>query len=120
MNDEDPQFYDRQGVMITHDEARDLIGQGLDRVARTSITDASNPAESLVVSTIWMGVDIELGDYPQPMIFQTVVFDRNHDRIDEVCSATEEHALQAHQVMVEEHTKKMVDAVVVDLTETED
>lgn len=116
-HDRDVQFYDRQGRPITHDEARDLIGQNLDHVARSVVTDAADPTQCRIVSTIWMGVDAELGDYPQPMIFETVVFDGNHERVDNAAipTATEGHAMQAHRAMVEEHSKSMVDPVIVDV-----
>lgn len=112
MTSAEVQFYNRQGEAITHGEAYDMIAQNLDHVARTNITDAADLRKCYIVSTIWMGVDIELGEYPQPMIFQTAVFDRNHNRVADIGSATEEHAMQAHKTMVEEYTKKMVDAVV--------
>ncbi|MGO4205378.1 hypothetical protein AB4Z09_27300 [Rhodococcus sp. TAF43] len=118
-HDQDVQFYDRQGRAITRDEARDLIRQNLDHVARSTVTDAADWTQSSVVSTIWVGGDVELGDYPQPMIFQTAVFDANGKRIDIIPSATEEHAMQAHRTMVEEHSKNMVDPVVVDILATD-
>lgn len=55
--------------------------------------------------------------HDEARIFQTAVFDGNHKRVDiaAIPTATEGHAMQAHRTMVEEHSKSMVDPVIVDV-----
>lgn len=107
------QWYDRQGQPISGEVALMMLANGDDFVKRTQIGDGADLRKSFTVSTIWMGVDIELGEYPQPMIFQTSVFDRKV-RVADVGTATEEAALQAHAAMVEEYSKRLIDPVAVD------
>ncbi|MGH3180527.1 MAG: hypothetical protein ACRDOE_01245 [Streptosporangiaceae bacterium] len=90
-------FYDRDGQPITEDRWADLFfGAGFARVARHEL-DAG------VVSTIWWGFDPHASDRPggNPLIFETVVFDREGDVVELYRYRSEGEAIAGHAVAVD-------------------
>lgn len=107
-------FYDRSGIPIS---ARDFERLHMDMdyrvVARTTITDAADPAKTLDVSTVWLGLNHGFGDSP-PLIFETMVF--GDDSLDLSCGrySTEDEAKKGHVATVIVVTLEMTDPVIMD------
>lgn len=58
------------------------------------------------VSTVWLGLNLRFSDEEQPLIFETMVFDRSEEQ--DYCKRypTENDAIFGHMAAVEEYRKK--------------
>lgn len=56
-----------------------------------------DPIDDLWISTVFMGIDHGFTNGGMPILFETMVFDKNHDEIDMVRYATWDEALQGHK-----------------------
>ena len=86
-------YYDRGGKPITMEQW--AVGFG-DRTLKTVAKDQIGDAK---VSTVWLGLDHELGFDGPPLIFETMIFGGEHDKFQERYS-TEEQARARHLEIV--------------------
>lgn len=114
MINDPPLHFDRAGQPIDADRWSQLR-QDTDYivVARTSVADADDTARGLVVSTVWVGLDLpgapnaDGGPPAAALIFETMVFDRaawhagqSTDARVAMRYATEDDARHGHRAVV--------------------
>jgi len=108
------QWYDRDGRPILPAEAERLLATpGYDKVRCTTVLDMADLDWVRDVVTVWIGVDLS-AEHEVPMIFETVVFDRDHAPL--VCRAyaTEAEAASDHDALVTAARAEATDAVVLE------
>lgn len=82
-------YYDRAGNQI---DVNQWIALSSEEYKRVALSEGVVPG--VVVSTVWLGLDLGYGDGP-PFIFETMVFGGAHDEEQERYS-TEADALAGH------------------------
>jgi len=108
------QWYDRGGRPIRPEEGERLLATpGYDKVRCTTVLDMADLDWIRDVSTVWIGVDLTpVADVP--MIFETVVFDRDHTPLAVRAYATEAEATAEHDAFVAAARAEAVDPVVLE------
>ena len=83
-------YYDKQGKKLTMLEHIELFGnEAYGQVGKTELPDGS------IVSTVWMGIDH--GFVPgEPVIFETMVFDKTGESVECRRYSTEAEAKAGH------------------------
>lgn len=88
------EYYNRSGFAIDVKEWSKLFGdQKYSVIKRTQIED-------ITVSTVWLGINHNFGNFGPPLIFETIVFGGPLDQ-DMTRYATEADALAGHEHYVE-------------------
>jgi len=89
--------YDREGRPISMEEWARLREQG-NTVAKDDII--TKDGRTVLVSTIWLGMDHRFGDDGPPLIFETMVFEQG--MAEELCwrYSTEKEAKDGHDMTV--------------------
>lgn len=111
-----PIFYDRDGVPLADVLEWGKLHADLSylRVARTKLTDAADPAVSVDVSTVGLGIDHGWGY--GPLIFETMVFAEGSSLDEQMARySTEAQARAGHTALVIEVATGMVDPIVIDV-----
>ncbi len=88
-------YYDKQGKELELMEWANLFEESRDygRIGQTTVGDVS-------VSTIWMGLDMNIGGIGPPLIFETMTFDKDGDPDYQDRYATLEQAQAGHANVV--------------------
>lgn len=95
-------YYDKDGNIIPFDDWSKLYTGEYKRVAETTLPDGT------WISTVWLGIDYSFG-MGAPVIFETMVFEKDADSADERDMdrySTLAEAEQGHQRMVEKWFNK--------------
>jgi hypothetical protein len=95
-------YHDRSGTPITGEQwSRRHADRAYVRIAATTITDTADPAHTLTVSTVWLGIDHGFSvDVLLPLIFETMVFGDDALELDCHRYCTEPQARSGHAAMV--------------------
>lgn len=108
------QWYDRSGRPIPAADAQRLLATpGYDRVRCVTVLDMGDLDWIRDVATVWLGMDLA-GEAHVPMIFETAVFDRDHELLESRRHATEADAVAVHERLVAAACAEAVDPVVLD------
>jgi hypothetical protein len=95
-------YYDRQGKQLTMQEWSELFrNEGYKRVKSDYIPQ---PVGELWISTVWLGLDHGYGQSAEPLIFETMIFNKAKSGMSELYCARyseEESALEGHAKAVE-------------------
>lgn len=86
-------YYDRDGEEITMDEWANLFENDEYKIVKKQTMFGNE------VSTVWLGSDHGFGMAGKPIIFETMIFGGEWDQFEQRY-ATEEHALAAHNAIV--------------------
>lgn len=108
--------YDKQGIPISMERYGELSSErGYQRVARTKVMDAADPAKTYDVSTVWLGFDHSFGLSGPPVIFETMVFAEGSSAdLDCERYSTETEAREGHTAMVVTLAATLATPVVMD------
>lgn len=98
-------YFDRDGEPITQARWSELFHDLRYRIV------AQDNFGDLWVSTVWIGIDLNIFDRPPPLIFETMVFhvpqgDDAWDIVDMARYATVAQAKEGHARMVEAHREE--------------
>ncbi len=101
-------YFDKQGRPITLHQFSALFNDM--RYKRVAYTEL----ETVVISTVWLGIDHSYGFGGPPILFETMVFSKEQWRakragltdLDVDRYSTEEEALLGHEVMVKRAKKR--------------
>lgn len=109
--------YDRDGVPIDTQSWGELVAdKKYQRVLRTTVADAADPAKAYDVSTVWLGIDHNWGR-GVPLIFETMVFGTGSEDMIADRYSTEELARGGHNAMVVSICATLIDPVVMEVVE---
>lgn len=88
-------YYNRSGEPISQQEWATLLAQeDYRRVGMDTVDDPGKPGISVMVSTVWLGLDHGWGNY-EPIIFETMIFGGDFDQWQDRY-ATEAEAIAGH------------------------
>ena len=95
-------WYGRDGQPITVQEWEESFRDN--SVAKTTLNIPGHDT-TVLISTVWLGLDHSLGNSERPLIFESMCFfseDGDYDWLGELCErySTEAEALAGHEAMV--------------------
>lgn len=109
-------YYDRQGKPYKSKGIKAVLQWGKDfEDAKKKIVKQTTLKNGLFISTVWLGMDHNLGMSNKPLIFETMVFDTNRketyklgkiqhttigEDLDQERYSTEDQAVEGHKKMV--------------------
>lgn len=108
---DDNLYFDRDGKSLTMAQWAELSSDKAGkyfRIAKTKITDLSNPKQVYYISTIWTGLNLSHSDSLPPLIFETVVqWDDSENTVNEVLRyRSKEDAERGHNAAIAEFSSR--------------
>jgi hypothetical protein len=85
-------YYNRQGEPVTIDE----YARTMETNRRVALTEV----KPYLVSTVFLGLNHSFNENDPPLIFETMVFNRQRKEIDMRRYSTEKQAIRGHNAMV--------------------
>lgn len=94
-------FFDKEGENISPEEFGKKFEDRSYQIVKQEYVNG------YFISTVWLGIDFRYSyeEKPKPVIFETMVFDKEGDPVDKNRSCTQEEALQCHKDMKMEYGK---------------
>jgi hypothetical protein len=114
-------MYDREGNPISMQRFGELLADPSYKIL------IQTQLGGLLISTVWIGLDMNFMREGPPIIFESMVFDQNEkepdtlgEGVEQIRYATEAEALAGHHRLVGEYTKLLdVDTTIAQLTDSE-